>query len=120
MTIKDGAAVGRGMPVAIKETMGMAELSSQVSEQPERRFGFFFWHPDHIASIAHFTNQNISINTYYAFAQKVLAFHNPNQDNRIYLAKESLPRLMRDEFINGMVYFLMQCHRITLIAIMTF
>ena len=42
MTIKDGAAVGRGMPVAIKETMGMSELSSQVSNLPERRFGFSF------------------------------------------------------------------------------
>ncbi|MGC6366767.1 MAG: L-serine ammonia-lyase, iron-sulfur-dependent, subunit alpha [Candidatus Marinamargulisbacteria bacterium] len=106
MTIMDGAQVGRSMPVSIKETMGMAELSKHVDVIPLQRFGIFFWHPDHIAAIAHLNYQMVPQEIYYAFVQKILAFHNPNQDNRVYLAKESLPRIMRDTFIEGMTYFL--------------
>ena len=48
----------------------------------------------------------MSLDIYHAFTQKVLAFYNPNQDNRVFLAKESLPPVMRDTFIEGMTYFL--------------
>ena len=42
MTIKDGVLVGRAMPVTIKETMGMAELSRQVEFIPEQQLVLSF------------------------------------------------------------------------------